>query len=285
MLNETKAYVNHCARDLLRVVGDLENPNSDWLKITVDFAHRTVFEFITTATMQKLIDERVPSHFLQLEICSHLALAQTKFFSSPRTESRPRRGESSPSKYRRSGLLDLNWLAAFINSVFIVGQRPISEAICTEIDKVVIPAGISREFAKTEAVKTACLSQLIVPRGLETDLERITMHPDLRLYHSSQMDVYLHCRQMPTHPSRTKSFPHSCLNTIFTKVCLPSTELRLRAVRTPTSKITSSCPKDQPILNLSACLAYFLAIDRAELRRESLRMSTGSRYPSNFSLP
>ena len=132
MLNEAKAYINHCARDLLHVVGDLQAPDSDWLNITVDFAHRTVSDFITTAKMQRPIDERVPSHFLRPDMCSHLALVQTKFVSLHLTK--------SASTYQRKMLSHLNRLAAFVNSVFIVGQRPISEAICEEIDKVVIPA-------------------------------------------------------------------------------------------------------------------------------------------------
>jgi hypothetical protein len=121
------------------VVGDLKKYNSDWLNITVDFAHRTVFDFITTAKMQTLIDERVPSHFLMPEMCSYLALAQTKFFGPPGPWNGLSHKVRAAYTDRGRRLSNPNRLAAFINSVFIVDQRPISEAICEEIDKVVIP--------------------------------------------------------------------------------------------------------------------------------------------------
>jgi hypothetical protein len=77
MVERTRNFISHCAKDLLTFsTNGISQFEFD--KATVDFAHRTVHDYLLTVDMQELINRQVPPHFLCTDFVSNLALARFK---------------------------------------------------------------------------------------------------------------------------------------------------------------------------------------------------------------
>lgn len=80
-LSRTCVFLDASCRDLLTVTTRnlknklLKNPITTHV---VEFMHRTVYDFIMTDDMQRLIDSRVPAHFESPTFLPSLAIARTK---------------------------------------------------------------------------------------------------------------------------------------------------------------------------------------------------------------
>lgn len=69
MMQDTKAFINASCRDFLSVSASGHN---------VDFLHRTVYDFLSTTTVQDLLDAQVPPVFKNPRILLHIRLARCK---------------------------------------------------------------------------------------------------------------------------------------------------------------------------------------------------------------
>jgi hypothetical protein len=67
MLRHTQKFLNHCARDLLQI------DNFKYVShANIDFTHRSVYDFLITDRMQKLLDEHTLQNFWSKQFQSHL---------------------------------------------------------------------------------------------------------------------------------------------------------------------------------------------------------------------
>lgn len=81
-LRQTRLYVGSLARDLLYVPPGLE-AGSGWLILArsqVQFTHRTVLEYLLDPEMQSLLDQHIPTHFLQSDLIARITLARLKLY-------------------------------------------------------------------------------------------------------------------------------------------------------------------------------------------------------------
>lgn len=86
---------------------------------TVDFAHRTVYDFVLTADMQLLLNQQVPPHFHSPEFYPHILLARLKVIHA----------------YLKSENL-CKYYTTFVDQVWISGRHPTSTLILAEIDRI-----------------------------------------------------------------------------------------------------------------------------------------------------
>ncbi|KAF2237239.1 hypothetical protein EV356DRAFT_496816 [Viridothelium virens] len=76
MCRKTVQILRQACKDILRITQDGHVSDS-----RVDFSHRSMYDFLSTAEMQTFLDENVPSHFLESDFIIRFRIAQNKLRS------------------------------------------------------------------------------------------------------------------------------------------------------------------------------------------------------------
>lgn len=80
MAADTRKFLNACCKDFLCIAINFEgNFRDNGNPVTVEFLHRTVYDFLENEDMRQTIDESVPEHFKHRLFPSQLALSRIKY--------------------------------------------------------------------------------------------------------------------------------------------------------------------------------------------------------------
>jgi hypothetical protein len=140
MTQKTIAFINHCARDLLTVMkprkaGEFDNGVSNFTthdastgaalgvqtfySVQIDFAHRTVYDYLMTTRMQALLNRQVPQHFQSPLFLSRLCLSYVKHVPDVRVKA-----------------LDFTFVFDQIEHCWIRGNLLHDKPLLAEIDRI-----------------------------------------------------------------------------------------------------------------------------------------------------